>query len=168
MKRIVLTSIFILSLPASNLLAADSEQALFTIERSKNANVVQYDARVSSDGKLEKKNPVVAYWIRHTEQGQRAELTWVQRTFAYGFDTRLSRDRETAELKLKADLGRVILVRKEESKYRAQAVIDGTPAFIQRIFIHSTGKGMATNVEYMDLFGTAIEDGAEKFERIQP
>ena len=35
------------------------QRALFTIERSKNANVVQYDVRVKESGKLAKKRPVV-------------------------------------------------------------------------------------------------------------
>lgn len=168
MMRPMLLLIIASSLPASGQSADASVQSLFTIERSKNANVVQYDAHIAADGRLEKKNPVVAYWIRHTEQGQREELSWVQRTFAYGFDTRLSRDRETAELKLKADLGRVILVRKEGAQYRAQAVIDGEPSFVEKIFIHSTGKGMSTTVEYMELFGTAIGNGEQQHEKIVP
>ena len=168
MTRTLLLLIIALTLTASGLPADDSVQPLFTIERSKNANVVHYDARVADDGRLEKKDPVVAYWIRHTQQGQKEELTWVQRNFAYGFDTRLSNDRETAELKLKADLGRVVMVRKEEKNYRAQAVIDGEPSYLQKIFIHSTGKGMSTKVEYMELHGVAIGSGAEQYEKIVP
>ena len=60
-------------------------QGLFRIERSKNANIIQYDAQVRPDGKLDKKNPVVGYWIRLAEQGQEQELTWLQNKFAFGF-----------------------------------------------------------------------------------
>jgi len=37
---------------------------LFHIERSKNANIVQYDAQVAVDGRLFEKEPIVGYWIR--------------------------------------------------------------------------------------------------------
>ena len=36
---------------------------LFIIERNKNANVVHYDARLTADGKLDPKEPVIAYWV---------------------------------------------------------------------------------------------------------
>ncbi len=43
---------------------ASNRQALFKIERNTNANIIQYDAQIGTDGKLLKKEPVVAYWIR--------------------------------------------------------------------------------------------------------
>ena len=60
------------------------QQALFKIERSKNANIVQYDVRVDENGKLAKKKPVIAYWIRPGKEERIRQLNWIQRTFAYG------------------------------------------------------------------------------------
>jgi phage gp46-like protein len=34
---------------------------LFIIERDKNTNVVHYDARLTADGQLDPKEPVIAY-----------------------------------------------------------------------------------------------------------
>ena len=53
--------IFGLALPS--VWAAGTNQSLFVIERSKNANVVQYDARLTADGVLDPKEPVKVYWI---------------------------------------------------------------------------------------------------------
>ena len=68
-------------------------QGLFHIERNRNANIIQYDAQVGMDGKLLKKGPVVAYWIRLAEQGQAKKLSWAQKAFAYGFDAKLDDNR---------------------------------------------------------------------------
>ena len=144
------------------------QQPLFTIERNKNANVVQYDARVNHGGMLDKKEPVAIYWIRLAEEGQTEELSWIQKTFAYGVSANVGKDRLSAELELKADIGRPIHVQKEGKKYRATTTIDGVQAYIEKIFIHATGKGMSTTVEYIDLHGSSLSNRADVHERITP
>ena len=59
---------------------------LFIIERSKNANVVHYDARLTADGELDPKEPVIAYWVKLTKDGRREELSWIEKKKAYGFE----------------------------------------------------------------------------------
>ena len=86
--------------------------ALFHIERNKNANIVQYDAQVTPDGKLYSKEPVVGYWVRLAARGEIKELTWVQKTFAYGFKVKLNKKENTATLDMAADLRRTILVKR--------------------------------------------------------
>src|SRR4030043_353480 len=61
------------------------QPSLFIIERSKNANVVHYDARLTADGKLDPKEPVIAYWILLAEDGRRKGLSWIEKKMAYGF-----------------------------------------------------------------------------------
>jgi hypothetical protein len=144
------------------------QQPLFTIERNKNANIVQYDVRITQDGALDRKEPVAAYWIRLAEEGQTKELSWIQKTFAYGVTAKVGKDRTSAELKLKADIGRPINVHKEGEQYRATATIDGVQAYIEKIFIHASGKGMSTTVEFIDLRGISLSDGVDVHERIEP
>jgi len=52
----------VLALLASPAPAQTKTSPLFIIERNKNANVVHYDARLTADGKLDPKEPVIAYW----------------------------------------------------------------------------------------------------------
>lgn len=144
------------------------QQPLFTIERNKNANVVQYDVRITRDGALDQKEPVAVYWIRLAEEGQTEDLSWIQKSFAYGVSAKVSQDRTSAELELKADIGRPIHVRKEGEQYRATATIDGVQAYIEKIFIHASGKGMSTTVEFIDLHGSSLSSHADVHERITP
>ena len=145
-----------------------NHQALFKIERNKNANIIQYDAQFGADGKLLKKEPIVAYWVRLADKGQVQELSWVQKTFAYGFNAKYDRDTDTVELDMKADIGRPITVKREGDDYRATARIEGSISYIEKIFIHATGKGMSTTVEYIELHGDDVMNGDKRYEKIVP
>ncbi|NCF61732.1 MAG: DUF4833 domain-containing protein [Gammaproteobacteria bacterium] len=166
--RALLISICLIILPVVVFGSEPGRAPLFKIERNTNANIIQYDAQIGPDGRLLKKEPVVAYWIRLADKGQVQQLSWVQKTFAYGFDATLERDRNIAKLDMKAEIGRRITVKMEGSEYRATAEIDGAASFVEKIFIHATGKGMSTSVEYIELYGNDVETGEERFERFVP
>src|ERR1051326_2975496 len=75
-----------ISLSVASAFSGESYLPLFQIERSLNANVVHYDAKVTN-GHLDPKQPVIAYWIMATENGRRQELNLLERARAYGFTT---------------------------------------------------------------------------------
>lgn len=152
------------------LLQADEpvRQPLFKIERNTNTNIVQYDVQVGANGKLDSKTPVVAYWIRHAEQGQKEELSWIQRKFAYGFKSRFDRQSDTVSLEMAADIGRTIRVQKYKGSYRAMADIDGKPSRIEKIYIHASGKGMSTSVDFIELHGVNLDTKDKAYERLVP
>jgi len=164
-----LAAALVLMLFSTLLLAQDPViHPLFKIERSKNANIIQYDARSGPDGKLLKKKPIVGYWIRLNEQGQRMELTWVQRTFAFGFKTRMAKDRESAEMDMVADLGAPVTVSRHGEVYRATIPIEGRTSFLDRVYIKAHGKGIKVNVEYVETFGRDVETGEDRYQKIVP
>ena len=142
--------------------------ALFHIERNKNANIVQYDARLGADGLLHPEQPVVAYWVRLAEQGQTRELTWIQRKFAYGFATKLNKDENTATLDMAAGLDRTIMVVLDGEDYRAMAEINGVTSYVDKLFIHASGEGLSTRVEYIELHGVSVQDHSKQYERFIP
>jgi len=145
-----------------------TSQPLFHIERSKNANIVQYDAQIAADGKLFKKDPVVGYWIRLNEEGQRKELSWLQRTFAYGFDAELDKGRESAEINMKADVGQAIKVVRHGDKFRATITIDGAPSYFEKMYIDANRKGLSLDVHYVELFGEDMKTGEARYEKFVP
>ena len=145
-----------------------ARQHLFHIERSKNANIVQYDAQVGADGKLFKKEPVVGYWIRLAEQGQVKELSWIQKTFAFGFDTKLDKSRESAGLQMKADVGREINIIRNCDEYRATVMIDGALSYFEKMFIDASRKGFSLTVRYVELYGEDIQTGEARYEKFVP
>jgi len=61
-----------------------SDKMLFHISRSNNNNFIVYELNTDKQGVLVKSQPVHPYWIRNTEGGGKAELSFVQQKFAYG------------------------------------------------------------------------------------
>ena len=142
--------------------------SLFRIERNTNANIVQYDADIGPDGKLNPKEPVVAYWIRLADEGQIKELSWIQKKFAYGFNAKLEKSENTATLEMAANLGRTILVTRLEEEYIAIADINGIPSQLDRLYIHATGKGLSTTVEFIEIYGADLDGGEALYEHFTP
>ena len=170
MKRVALKLLLTATMlyPAMVFAGDPARDGLFRIERNKNANIVQYDARVTEDGKLDSKQPVVGYWIRLADKGQVQELTWIQDKFAYGFTAKLNKQKDMATLDMVAKLGRSLVVRQDGGDYRAVGRIDGVDSYIEKIFIHATGKGASTKVNYIELYGKAVNNGNDQYERFSP
>ena len=155
---------------ASMILQANQleRQSLFKIERSKNANIIQYDAQIGTDSRLYEKEPVIGYWVRLAEHGQVQELSWVQRKLAYGFDADFHPESDSVTLKMAADIGPPILVRLHEGKYRGIVEINGKPSQLEKIFIQSHGKGVSVTVDYIDIHGNDLGTAQETYMRIVP
>jgi hypothetical protein len=165
---LVLGLIVIILSPMPVLAAEPVRDPLFRIERNKNANIVQYDAQVESDGTLHSKEPVVGYWVRLAEQGQIKQLTWSQKTFAYGFTTKLNKSRDRARMKMAADIGRGITINRRGADYVAVVDINGEPSYLEKIYIHATGTGISTKIDYIEIHGNALSNQQRQFESFEP
>ena len=143
-------------------------QPLFTIERSKNANVVHYDARLGADGKLDPKQPVVAYWIMLAEDGRREDLNWVEKGKAYGFDIKPDPSGDGYRMTVVSAPDRQITVKMEGKAARADMAIDGHPAVLEKMYIDSSDGLMGPKVHYIELHGKDVKTGEKRFEKIVP
>jgi len=154
-----------LSLLCPRLFGATSRE-LFTLARSKNANVVKYAVRVDPDGRLNTLSPVEAYWLMLAENGRREELTWTERQLAYGF----SISEQTSQglvLRLGACSTRALRVRSIDGVFRAELQIAGQRASLQRIFVRTDEGLLLPSVRYIELSGLAA--GARRVvERVVP
>ncbi|MDF2692104.1 MAG: hypothetical protein K0S65_487 [Labilithrix sp.] len=147
-------------------MAAPTYQGLFRIERSKNANIVQYDAVLASRDKLDPKEPVVAYWVLHAEDGRREGLTSLDRR-AYGFKVR-AEPNDRWLLYLNASRDRSIRVLRWQGRWVAQIVIGGRSAVLERMYVSSDESALIPRVRWIDLFGTDMETGKPLTERLKP
>lgn len=141
---------------------------LFKIERSKNANIVQYDVQLTADGKLYPKDPVVVYWIRLAKDGKRKELTFIQRHWGYGFKTEYDATKNCVTMNMAAKIGRKIRVYEVDGLYRGEILIDGHPAFIEKIYVTSVEGGIIPKVKCLELYGKDVETGHDRYEKIEP
>jgi len=141
---------------------------LFKIERSKNANIVQYDVQLTPDGRLYPKEPVIAYWVRLAEDGRRRDLSFIQKKWAYGFETKCEAKGNFATMKMVAKIGRKIKVYEVDGTYRGEIQICGHPAFIDKVFITSIEYGFFPKVKSIELYGKDTKTGEDRYEKIRP
>lgn len=136
---------------------------LFRIERNKNANIVQYDAVLTSVDKLEPSGPVVCYWVLHAEDGRREGLNALDRR-AYGFKV-VPEQGGSWLLYLSAATDRSIRVLRWQSRWLAQIVLRGRSSILQRIYVMADESGLIPSVRWIDLFGTDMLTGEPLTER---
>jgi len=165
---VLLTLLFLA--PSTSVLADDdwpeNTVSLFRIERSKNANIVQYDLVLNEDGTIRQDKPIIGYWIRHAEDGERAGLSWIQRKLAYGFSAK-KQDDGSIIMDMNADIKRNLKVHQKDGEWIVETRISGSTSIIQRIYVKSTPANPLPRVDYVDLFGIDSETGEEVHERMR-
>lgn len=167
LKNTVLTALvlFVLAAPA---LAEDPEPVrLFHIERNTNANIVVYDLLVEPGGSIQEKDPIDVHWVRLAEEGQRKDLSGIERRMAYGYK---EKEREGNELviEMRADIGRLITVSALEGAYKARIDINGKAAFLEKVFIEANEGFGLPSVEFIELHGLDAESGEPAYEKFEP
>jgi hypothetical protein len=146
--------------------AQKKTQPLFIIERSKNANVVHYDARLTANGNLDPNEPVIAYWVMLAEDGRRQELDWIEKRKAYGFHITPDPSVNGYKMALVSVPEGQIAVKKDGDTVRAELDIDGHPAVLEKIYINATDGLFGPTVHYIELYGKDIKTGEKRYQKI--
>ena len=154
--------------PIASAASARSTSRLFVITRSKNANFVRYDVRLKSDGSLDREAPLVAYWILAAEDNRRESLSWLERRLAYGYEVSDVRD-DGFQLRLAAFERRPLRVERDGAgAFRARTQIGNRPAFLRRVFVDTSERGVLPSVNYVELHGSDATRSSPVSERITP
>ena len=157
-------------LMSANLFAVEnhSREPLFVIERSTNANVVHYDAKITEDGGLDPRQPVVAYWVMAAEDGRRQELSALEKMKAYGFTIERGETAGSYRLALVAQKHRDIYVHRQEDAIRAETLIAGHRAYLSKIYVSTHNTLLLPTADYVELYGTDITTGDNLYEKLLP
>ncbi len=148
--------------------ADESYQPLFVIERSTNENAVHYDAKIAQDGDLDARKPIVVYWIMGAKDGRRQELSFLEKTKAYGITVEPGQTLHSYRIALVSDRQREIEVYREGNAFRAETIIEGRRAYLRKIYV-SVRKGPLFSLPgSIELIGTDIATGEGLREIIAP
>jgi hypothetical protein len=145
---------------------------LFYIQRSSNANTIMYDAKLRQNGQFDPKEPVSVYWLRLAEKGQRQELSWIQRTLAYGIadpDRKGSNALETNVVSYRKR--KLNLLVDQSGKPVAHIQINGRMAQLHHVFVQiRDGQGPMgiSKIAHVDIFGQDPQTGKPIHERFIP
>jgi len=148
-----------------------TDNSLFFIQRNKNKNTIVYDANLRSDGKFDASKPIDVYWLRYGStgnMGDRAELSWLQRTFAFGYKAKKDSNTENSYwVTLTAYDGRKIHLQQIDGKPVATMTIKGKYCRLTNVWVYAEEAGTWPNVLHVDIHGVDMVTGKTYMERIK-
>lgn len=151
----------------SSLAANPDSKRLFTIERSKNANIVCYDVRLTRSGKLDQEEPIEVYWIMKAEDRHRESLTWFESFFAFGAEVVGTATEAGFRMQVVSIPERQLVVRKQGGVFRAVTSIAGRLSVLRTVYVHTEPGSLVPTKGYLEMFGVDMKSGTPTYERIQ-
>jgi hypothetical protein len=137
-----------------------------------NLNTIAYELNIDKFGKLNSEYPVHPYWIRYEENGKIQELSYIQKSLAYGVDAEpVNKKNQIYNITLVSYPAQLIVLKKlsEHAKIKAYTTVNGKFIELQKIFFKTEGENfMSPNVKYIDISGIEVKTGKYITERIKP
>ncbi len=139
---------------------------LFYLQRDPNSNTI-ICALNYKNGKLDKHDPVHVFWIRYTEQSQAKELSYLQRTFAYGIKARPLSNEEYELNFVSYKKFPLHLAKTDQNNYYVYATVNQKKVILKRLYLHIEGGTLwVPNVKYIQVEGINASTGESTIERI--
>ena len=138
------------------------DNMLFYIQRDPNINTAIYAINYQENGKIDKSNPIKAYWIRYAEKGEKKDFNYMQRKFAYGLESK-TLDNEEFELQFVSYKKLPLTLKKIDSdqKYHVFVSVNQKRIQVEKIFVRIEGGSFwLPNVKYAEV--TGIETSSNK------
>jgi hypothetical protein len=130
-----------------------NDKQLFYLQRTPNTNTIVYELNYKN-GSIDRERPVAVFWIRYQEKGQREELSFIQRKFAYGVKAKMISP-ELYELSIVSYKNRKLYLRQgADKKFYVYTDINQRSAVLTSIFIKiNGGSPWSPNIEWVEITG---------------
>jgi hypothetical protein len=140
---------------------------LFFIQRDPNINTLIYEINLNK-GILVEDEPVHVYWIRYADKGQKEELNYIQRNFAYGVKSKLV-SKDYYEIHFVSYKKKQMFLKKStDNKFYIFTDINKKQAILKQVFVRVNGGSFwVPNIEYVELKGIDPITGLEVVERMK-
>jgi hypothetical protein len=128
---------------------------LFYLQRDPNLNTLIYELNIDKSGNINEDEPVLAYWIRYGENQAKKDLSYVQRKFAYGVDSKKT-GKDQFELRFVSHKKLPLYLQKstDDKKFHVYVTINNKKLLLDRIFVRIEGGSFwIPNVKYVELRG---------------
>ncbi|QNR85666.1 DUF4833 domain-containing protein [Pedobacter riviphilus] len=143
------------------------DHMLFYLQRDPNTNTLIYALNLKENGTINSDAPIQVYWIRYGEKGQKKDLGYIQRKFAYGIDTKaLGADKYEFRFVSHKKLP-FYLQKYSDKSYHVSVTINNRTIRVARLFIRIQGGSFwLPNVKYAEVEGIDEATGKPIVERI--
>jgi hypothetical protein len=141
---------------------------LFYLQRDPNTNTIICQLNTNAKGEVDKDEPVNVYWLRYQENGEKKDLGYVQRKFAYGIDSKyLGKDQYELRFVSHKKLPMYLIKSEVDKKYHVFVTVNNKKIQVERIFLRIEGGSFwLPNVKYVEIKGLNTATNASITERI--
>ncbi|MBC7889357.1 MAG: DUF4833 domain-containing protein [Ferruginibacter sp.] len=130
-----------------------NNKQLFYLQRTSNTNTIVYELNYLN-GALDPVNPVHEFWIRYQEKGQREELSYIQRKFAYGIKTKKIRANQYELSFVSYKKYKMYLEAGPDNRFYVYTTINSKKVILTSIFLKINGGSFwSPNIEYVEISG---------------
>jgi hypothetical protein len=145
------------------------QNQIFFVQRSMNPNTIVYTARLNADGLLDRRRPVDVFWRRFNDDGEKRELSLLERSGAFGVTAqRVPNRKSTFRVNVVSYPERAALLTVVNGRPRLEAEVAGEPAELISAFLHLDESGSVPSVTRVDLVGRSLATGKELRESFVP
>jgi hypothetical protein len=140
---------------------------LFYLQRTPNTNTIVIELN-DRNGTPDADDPVHVFWLRYQEQGQRAELSYIQRSYAYGIKAKQLGPEKYELHFVSYKKYSMYLIKAADHQYHVFADLNGREIILRRIFVEIRGGSFwFPHVEYVELKGIDPATGKDVVGRIK-
>ncbi|HEY0175508.1 MAG TPA: DUF4833 domain-containing protein [Pedobacter sp.] len=142
---------------------------LFYLQRDPNTNTIICQLNTDEKGQVNEKEPVQVYWLRYQENGEKKELGYIQRKFAYGIESKmLGKDQYELCFVSHKKLPMYLSKSEDDKKYHVYVTVNNKKIQIERIFLRIEGGSFwLPNVKYVEIKGMNTSNNTLITERIK-
>ncbi len=128
---------------------------LFYLQRDPNTNTIIYQLNLDDAGKLDEDEPINVFWLRYDEQGQRKDLNFIQRKFAYGLTaTKLGPDKYELKFAAYNKVPFYLMKSGVDKAFHVFTVVGGKQIVLTRVYLRIEGGTFwVPNVRYIEFKG---------------
>lgn len=142
---------------------------IFYVQRSLNSNTIVYTARIGEDGKLDPKRPVDVFWRRYNDEGERKELSSLERSMAFGVKSDpVEGAPGSFMIRVVSYPKRPALLKIVDGVPRLEMKVAGVPAKLDHAYLDVDDSGSVPSVNRVDLYGVSLADGKPLKESFKP
>ncbi|MCZ4222934.1 DUF4833 domain-containing protein [Pedobacter rhodius] len=143
---------------------------LFYLQRDPNTNTIICQLNLNKQGTVNEEEPVHVFWMRYGDGGEKKDLSYIQRKFAYGIiSKKISNDEFELRFISHKKLPMYLKKSPTDKKYHVYATVNNKKLQLDRIFLRIEGGTFwFPNVKYVEIKGyDAAEPSKMLTERIK-
>lgn len=142
---------------------------LFYLQRDPNTNTLIYELNLDTKGQIVANEPVKVYWMRYHDNGEKKDLNYIQRKFAYGIESKaLSNNQYQLNFVSYKKFPMYLMKSETDNKYHIYVMANNKKMLLEKVFVRIEGGTFwVPNIKYVELKGKNLKSEAAIIERIK-